>query len=61
MMMLRAAALALLAEAKVVRETLYRITPRNYTGVTDLDTGDAAGQPVVTSTAPAPVERSTIG
>ncbi|KAH8048473.1 phospholipid methyltransferase [Aureococcus anophagefferens] len=43
MMMLRAAALALLAEAKVVRETLYRITPRNYTGVTDLDTGDAAG------------------
>jgi hypothetical protein len=23
--------------------TLYRITPRNYTGVRDLDTGDAAG------------------
>ena len=30
-------------ESKVVNKTLYRITPRNYTGITNLDTGDAAG------------------
>lgn len=29
--------------AKTVNLTLYRITPRNYTGVTNMDTGDAAG------------------
>ena len=35
--------LVALASAGVRRETLYRITPRNYTGLIDLDTGDAAG------------------
>ena len=29
--------------AEVKNVTLYRITPRNYTGVTDLDTGDPYG------------------
>ena len=27
----------------VVNKTVYRITPRNYTGIANLDTGDAAG------------------
>ena len=31
------------SSASTVNLTLYRITPRNYTGITDLDTGDAAG------------------
>ena len=30
-------------DAGVHNITVYRITPRNYTGLTDLDTGDAAG------------------
>ena len=29
--------------AAAVNLTVYRITPRNYTGVSNLDTGDAAG------------------
>lgn len=29
--------------AGTIKETVYRITPRNYTGLTNLDTGDAAG------------------
>jgi len=31
------------SSASTVNLTLYRITPRNYTGIADLDTGDAAG------------------
>jgi len=31
------------AAASTVNLTVYRITPRNYTGVSNLDTGDAAG------------------
>eukprot|EP01046_Picozoa_sp_COSAG06_P066202 COSAG06_NODE_16595_length_991_cov_1.852018_1_plen_47_part_10 len=31
------------SSAPTVNLTLYRITPRNYTGIADLDTGDAAG------------------
>ena len=32
--------------AAIKNVTIYRVTPRNYTGVTDLDTGDAAGDAV---------------
>ena len=31
------------SSTSTVNLTLYRITPRNYTGIADLDTGDAAG------------------
>lgn len=31
------------SSASTVNLTVYRITPRNYTGIADLDTGDAAG------------------
>ena len=31
------------SSASTVNLTLYRITPHNYTGIADLDTGDAAG------------------
>lgn len=37
------AALAAPATAGVVNLTLYRVTPRNYTGLDNLNTGDAAG------------------
>ena len=35
--------LNVLPAASTVNLTVYRITPRNYTGVSNLDTGDAAG------------------
>jgi hypothetical protein len=38
-----AAAGVAVARANATSVTLYRITPRNYTGITNLDTGDAAG------------------
>ena len=37
--------LALVAgvDARLLNLTIYRVTPINYTGVTNMDTGDAAG------------------
>merc|ERR1712054_734842 len=32
-----------LVRSAALNMTVYRITPRNYTGLTNLDTGDAAG------------------
>ena len=43
MFMLGVAMFTLSRAADVSNITLYRITPRNYTGVTNLDTGDPAG------------------
>jgi len=40
---LLALTLIAVANADTVVKTVYRITPRNYTGITNLDTGDAAG------------------
>ncbi len=42
-MALAVAAVAPGASGDVINFTVYRITPRNYTGLTNLDTGDAPG------------------